>query len=135
MLEFVRGMIALRRRHRSLIRNAFFTGKPVPGRDLPHISWHGTRLNEPDWHNATTQVLAFTIAGLTPSEEDFHVILNMADLEIEVSLPSIPDRHWYPVVDTSDRATAGVFPRESQHQVPTTRWRVQPRSVVIFEGR
>jgi len=135
MLGFVRGMIALRRRHRSLIRNAFFTGKPVPGRDLPDISWHGTRLNEPDWHNATTQVLAFTIAGLTPSEEDFHVILNMADLEIEVSLPSIPDRHWYPVVDTSDRATAGVFPRESQHQVPTTRWRVQPRSVVIFEGR
>src|SRR5215470_16260082 len=29
MLEFVRGMIALRRRHPSLTRNAFFTGKPV----------------------------------------------------------------------------------------------------------
>jgi len=128
-------MIALRRRHRSLIRNAFFTGKPVPGRDLPDISWHGTRLNEPNWNNATAQFPAFTIAGLTRNEEDLHVILNMADVEIEVSLPAIPDRDWYPVVDTSDRASAGIFRRESQRQIPTTRWRAQPHSVVILEGR
>src|SRR5215472_5874176 len=61
MLEFVRGMIALRQRHPSLTRNAFFTGKPVPGRNIPDITWHGKRLNEPAWHDGMTQFLAFTI--------------------------------------------------------------------------
>ncbi len=70
MLEFVRGMIALRRRHASLMHNAFFTGKPVPGRDIPDIAWHGARLNDPTWHDSTTQFLAFTIAGLSANEED-----------------------------------------------------------------
>jgi pullulanase/glycogen debranching enzyme len=46
MLEFVRGMIALRRRHSSLVRNAFFTGKSIPGRNIPDVAWHGIRLNK-----------------------------------------------------------------------------------------
>jgi len=114
MLEFVRGMIALRGRHPSLVRNAFFTGKPLPGRDILDIAWHGIRLNEPAWHDNTTQFLAFTIAGLTANEEDLHVILNMADMAVDAPLPVIPDRDWYPAVDTSNHATAGILLRENQ---------------------
>jgi len=135
MLEFVRGMIALRRRHPSLVRNAFFTGKPMPVRDIPDIAWHGIRLNEPAWHDRTTQVLAFTIAGLAPNEEDLHVILNMADMAMDAPLPVIPDRDWYPAVDTSNHATTGILLRENQRPVLTTMWQVQPHSVVVFEGR
>ena len=134
MLEFVRGMIALRRRHASLVHNAFFTGKPVPGRDIPDIAWHGARLNEPTWHDSTTQFLAFTIAGLSANEEDLHVILNMAGVAVDAQLPPIPGRKWYPVVDTSDRATTGILPRENQLAVFSMMWRVEPHSVVIFEG-
>jgi glycogen operon protein len=135
MLEFVRGMIALRRRHPSLTHNAFFTGKPVPGRGIPDIAWHGRRLNEPAWHDRTSQFLAFTIAGLTPSEEDLHAILNMSDAEIDAPLSSTPGRDWYPVVDTSSQATTGIFARENQQAALATVWRVQPHSVVILEGR
>jgi isoamylase len=134
MLEFVRGMIALRRRHASLMHNAFFTGKPLPGRDIPDIAWHGERLNEPAWHDSTTQFLAFTIAGLSANEEDLHVILNMAGVAVDAQLPPIPGRKWYPVVDTSDRATTGILPRENQPAVFSMMWRVEPHSVVIFEG-
>jgi isoamylase len=135
MLEFVRGIIALRRRHPSLVHNAFFTGRPAPGRDIPDITWHGIRLNEPAWHDSTTQFLAFTIAGLTTNEEDLHVILNMAGVAIDGPLPPMPGKNWYPVVDTSDSATIGIFPPENQHPVFTMVWRVQPHTVAIFEGR
>jgi isoamylase len=135
MLEFVRGMIALRRRHPSLMRNAFFTGKPMPGRDIPDIAWHGIRLNEPPWHDGMAQFLAFTIAGLTANEEDLHVMLNLADVPIEVSLPSMSGKNWYAVVDTSSSTTAGVSPPENQKPVFTTGLPVRPRSVVILEGR
>ena len=135
MLEFVRGMIALRQRHPSLTRNAFFTGKPVPGRNIPDITWHGIRLNEPPWHDGMAQFLAFTIAGLNANEEDLHVMLNMAEMGMAAPLPPIPDRHWYPVVDTSDSATTGIFPPEHQQPLLSLVWRVPPYTVVIFEDR
>jgi isoamylase len=135
MLEFVRGMIVLRRRHSSLTHDAFFTGKPIPGRGILDIAWHGIRLNEPAWHDRTSQFLAFTIAGLTRSEEDLHAILNMSSAEIDAPLPSTSGRDWYPVVDTSNQATTGIFAREIQQAALTMVWRVQPHSVVIFEGR
>jgi glycogen operon protein len=135
MLDFVRGMITLRRRHPNLVRNGFFTGKLIPGRDIPDITWHGVRLNEPAWHDSTTQFLAFTIAGLTRNEDDLHVIFNMASVGMDAPLPPIPGKNWYTVVDTSDGATIGIFPQENQHPVFTMVWRVQPHTVVIFEGR
>ena len=135
MLEFVRGMIALRRRHPSLIRNAFFTGNPMPGRDMPDIAWHGIRLNEPPWHDGLAQFLAFTIAGLTANEEDLHVILNMAGVPIDVSLPAVSEKSWYAVVDTASGTTTGVSPGENQSPVFTTVLQVQPHSVVILESR
>jgi isoamylase len=135
MLEFVRGMIALRRGHPSLMRNAFFTGKPVPGRDIPDIAWHGIKLNEPAWHDGMAQFLAFTIAGLNASEGDLHVMLNMADVETDAPLPSMPDRDWYVVVDTSDSVTTGILPHERQPPLLRLAWCVPPHTVVIFEGR
>jgi len=135
MLEFVRGMIALRRRHPSLMRNAFFTGKPVPGRDIPDIAWHGIRLNEPAWHDSMTQFLAFTIAGLNTSEKDLHAMLNMADVAIDAPLPAMPDRDWYAMVDTSDSVTTGILPPERQQLSLRLAWCVPPHTVVIFEGR
>jgi isoamylase len=134
MLEFVRGMIALRQRHASLTHNAFFTGKPAPGRDIPDIAWHGTRLNEPAWHDSATQFLALTIAGLSASEQNLHVIFNMAGVAVNAPLPPIPRRKWYPLVDTSDRATTGILRRENQPAVLSMMWRAEPHSVVILEG-
>jgi isoamylase len=135
MLDFVRGMITLRRRHPSLVHDGFFTGKLIPGRGIPDITWHGIRLNQPAWHDSTTQFLAFTIAGLKANEDDLHVIFNMAGVGMDAPLPPMPDKNWYPVVDTSDGATIGIFPQENQRPVFTMGWRVHPHTVVIFEGR
>jgi isoamylase len=135
MLEFVRGMIALRRRHPNLTSNVFYTGKLIPGRDVPDIAWHGVRLNEPAWHDGNCQFLAFTIAGLASNEPDLHVILNLADAAVDAPLPPLPGREWFPVVNTADTGTTGVLPQKDQRPVLTSVWRVEPRSVVIFEDR
>ena len=134
MLEFVRGMIALRRRHPSLTSNAFYSGQPVSGRDVPDITWHGMRLNQPDWRDGNSQFLAFTIAGLTAEEPDLHVILNLADAAVDAPLPPLPGRDWFPVVDTANRESSGVLPPKDQLRLLTS-IQVQPRSVAIFEGR
>jgi isoamylase len=135
MLEFVRGMIGLRRRHPNLTRNAFYSGKPLPGRNVPDIVWHGVRLNEPAWHDGNSQFLAFTIAGLTRNESDLYVLLNMADALVDASLPPLPGGEWFLVLDTADTVTNGVLPQKDQRPVVTSAWQVQPHSVVIFEGR
>ena len=79
--------------------------------------------------------LAFTIAGLTANEEDLHVILNMSDVGMDAPLPPAPGRDWYLVVDTSDSGITGIFPQRHEHPVLTMEWRVQPHTVLIFEGR
>ena len=131
MLEFVRGMIALRRRHPSLTRNAFFAGKPILGRDISDIGWHGVRLNEPAWHDGASQFLAFTIAGLEANEPDLHVILNMANAPVNVPLPPIPGRDWFPVADTAEPGDRLALPPENQHPSSLQTWQTQPRSVAI----
>jgi hypothetical protein len=77
---------------------------------------------------------AVIAAGLSANEEDLHVVLNMAGVPADAPPPPIPGTKWYPVVDTSDRATTGIFPRENQPAVFSMMWRVEPPSVVIFEG-
>ena len=57
MLRFTRELIALRRRHACLTANRFFDGKPVRGRGIPDIAWHGARLNEPAWHDGQGRFL------------------------------------------------------------------------------
>jgi glycogen operon protein len=135
MLEFVRGMIALRRCHPSLTTNAFYTGKPLPDRDVPDIVWHGVRLNEPAWHDGNCQFLAFTIAGSTANEPDLHVILNLAEAAVDAPLPPLRGRDWRLVVDTADTVTTGVLSEMDQRAVLTSVWHVKARSVLIFEGR
>jgi hypothetical protein len=63
------------------------------------------------------------------------VILNLADATVDASLPPLPGREWFPVVDTAGIGTTGVLPQKDQRPVLTSAWQVKPRSVVIFEGR
>ena len=135
LFDFVRGMIAFRRGHPSLVRNAFYTGEKMPGRDIPDICWHGTHLNQPGWHDPASQFLAFTIAGLTPSEPDLHVALNMSDGVQTLQLPTVAGRTWHEVVDTADTHSSGIVPWDRPSQSQTGSFDAQPHSIVVFEGR
>jgi len=95
----------------------------------------GLSASEEDLHVLHNMADAFTIAGLSASEEDLHVLHNMADVGMDAPIAVMPDRQWYPVVDTADSVTTAVLLHEHQQPLSTPGWRVQPHTMVIFEGR
>lgn len=135
MLRYTRELIALRRRHPSLTSDRFFTGVPLPGRDIPDIAWHGARLNEPPWHDLQARLLAYTIAALRDDEEDLHVILNMSDQSVEAPLPLMRGRRWHRTLDTAQSSPADIFTREHQQPIVAGIYPVAPRSAVVLEAR
>jgi glycogen operon protein len=135
MLRFTRELIALRRRHACLTANRFFDGKPVPGRDLPDIAWHGARLDELPWYQSDGRFLRFTMAGLEAGEEDLHVILNMSDHAVDAPLPTMPGRRWHLALDTSEPSPADILARAQQKPHAETFYPVKARSVVVLEAR
>jgi isoamylase len=134
MLRFVRELIALRRRHPCLTANRFFHGRPVPGRDLRDVTWHGARLDAPGWGDPNGRMLAVTIAG-TGEEEDLHVILNMAEAAIDVEIPPIADRRWHVAIDTARESPFDVVERARQMPYAGPRYRTRAHSVVALEAR
>ena len=135
MLRFVRELIAFRQRHPCLIRSRFFTGQPESSRGIPDITWHGLQLNEPLWGNNEAQVLAFTIAGSTSTEEDLHIVLNMSEQVIGIQLPDIPQRQWHLAIDTAAPSPDDIIDRARQRAVERYIQQVHARSVVVFESQ
>jgi isoamylase len=138
MLRYTRELIALRRRHPCLTTNRYFSGRPMPGRAVPFaadVVWHGTRLNEPLWHDPDACVLAFTLAGLSDAEPDLHVILNMSAQALDAPVPVLDGRRWQRALDTALASPQDITPAVEQTAVPTPRYAVQARSVVVLETR
>jgi isoamylase len=134
MLNFVRQMIALRRRHPTLSRSQFLTGEPDTERDIPDIAWHGTTQGQAPWA-AESRFLGFTLAGSQPEEEDLHVLINMSDRSESVELPAIAGRRWHLAVDTALETPDDIIPRGEQTGWTAARYLCQPRSVVVLEAR
>jgi isoamylase len=134
MLRFTRELVAFRRRHPCLEANRFFEGRPVAGRPIPDVAWHGARLGESPWRG-DGRVLRFTVAGLGEGEEDLHVMLNMSDRAVEADLPVIPGRRWHVALDTLRPPPDDVVPRPRQRPHAATTYLVAPRSVAALEAR
>ncbi|MSP28721.1 MAG: glycogen-debranching protein [Methylococcales bacterium] len=135
MLRFVRELIAFRRRHPNLSRPRYLTGRIEPTRGIPDITWHGVHLNEPQWDNPESQILAFTLAGASDIEEDLHVVINITDHAIDVPLPVIAQRRWYLAMNTAAPSPDNMIERAHQ-QLITSDWQaVSARSIVVYEAR
>jgi isoamylase len=132
VFRFFKELIAFRKRHASLQRRSFFTGKPSP-RGLPEITWHGLDLDRPPWDEPWARVLAFTLGGLTADEPDVHVMLNMHDGRLDFELPRLEGRTWKRVADTARPAPDDVSEPGSGEPVTEPRCWVEGRSVVILE--
>jgi isoamylase len=134
MLRFVRELIALRKRHPSLRRQRFLTGRPAPGATQPDVAWHGERLHEPPWHDGSAQLLAFTLAGARTGEAALHVILNMSDAARAAALPVLAGYHWRRALDTALASPHEITRPEQQTPAEGEHYVVQPRSVVVLEA-
>jgi glycogen operon protein len=135
MLRFATGMISFRKRHPSLMRKHFLTGRSKPGMPFPDVSWHGIRLNEPLWHDPEARVLAFTLGRKVQQEEDIHVVLNMSEDLLDVPLPDLSGRKWHVAADTAQPSPKDIAEPAEQVAVTGNSHPVAPRSVVVLESR
>jgi glycogen operon protein len=134
MLRFTRELIALRKRHPSLRRKRFLTGRTPVGRNAPDIVWYGERLDAPPWHDRNAKLLAFTLSGLTADEPSLHVILNMSHENRVVAVPRPERLMWRRAVDTALASPEDIEPYEQQAAVVESCYAAQPRSVVVLEA-
>ena len=134
MLRFVRELIALRKRHPSLRRPRFLTGRPAPGMTLPDVAWHGERLHEPPWRDGDARLLAFTLAGTHAGETPLHIILNMFDAARPVAVPALDGYHWRRALDTALASPQDISRPAEQTAVKGDDYVAQPRSVIVLEA-
>ena len=134
MLRFVRRMIAFRKRHPSLMRRQFLTGRRLEGMPLPDVTWHGVRLNEPNWSDPDGQFLAYMLGRTVRGEADLHILLNMSEGTVDAELPVL-DGSWSRAIDTGRDFPEEISKPSDQPPVKRNRYRVSPRSVVVLEHR
>jgi len=131
MLRFVQHMIALRKRHPSLMRRRFLTGAPAGEGGEPDVSWHGIDIDTPLWNDPDARVLAFTLAASSDEEADLHVIINFSDRKVSMELPR--KDHWRLAIDTGLASPQDSMAPGRQMAVAEQTYPVRARSVVVLE--
>jgi glycogen operon protein len=135
MLRFTTKMIAFRKRHPCLMRKHFLTGMKEKDAFFSDVTWHGPKLNEPLWNDPDAQILAYTLGRQREEQEDLHIVFNMADHGVEITLPPLSGRAWHRAVDTGQPAPGDIFEPEDQPRAKESCYQVIARSVAVFESR
>ena len=143
MHRFVQLLVQLRRQHPALRRPSFvdpfaMDGAGVAGQVGSDITWHGVRLDHPDWsHHSHT--LAFQIHGQAPpdapqtDDNELFVVLSAWSDVLEFELPTLAEgRRWHRVVDTSQPSPLDIVDEQDAPAVTQTSYRVQARSAVVL---
>ena len=114
LLDFTRGLIALRHAHPALRRRKFFQGRPIHGSEIHDITWlrpDGSEMTEAEWSAGWTRSMAMRLGGEALGEldedgkqvEDDNLLLifNAHHDPIEFTLPTAgAGAGWEPVIDT-----------------------------------
>jgi glycogen operon protein len=100
----------------------------------PCIEWHGTRLGQPDWAEASHS-LAFSLHDPHRAER-LHVILNAYWEPLEFQLPELPaGGRWRRVVDTALAAPDDIAEPGQEPPVAAGVYRAEARSSVVLLAR
>jgi glycogen operon protein len=119
LLAFTRRLIALRRDHPALQRDAFYRGRAIRGASAPDRTWYrhdGKPMSDTDWANPGTSSLAMLTAGsrleavdetgAPLTDDDLLFMLNASDVDLDFAVPAAQPRArdlpWTLLVDTAD---------------------------------
>jgi isoamylase len=103
LLEFVRGLSALRRAHPELRRDTFLKGAIHTSRSRDISWWHpnGHQLADHDWNDPDLRVLGIGFGG-SAIQSDLMLLLNPTDAECEFALPAqAAPGGWDVILDTA----------------------------------
>jgi isoamylase len=131
LLRYWQRLIAFRRTHTVLWQPSFYAGVSVGGGAAPDLSWHGTRLDAPDWADPGARTLACTLTGIDGGP-DLHVIANMYWEPLAFELPARPGRVWTQAVDTALPTGADIRDPGTEPAVDGETYTAQGRSIVVL---
>jgi isoamylase len=131
LLNFVKGLISCTQRKEIFkIENLLATPEDI---DEPHISWHGVKLNKPDW-SENSRSLAFTLFH-PEANETIHVMVNAWWKTLKYQIPEAKGKKWYKVVDTAAAAPDDFFEECKGNVVNKKIIAVQDRSILILMAK
>ncbi len=133
MHRFVRELIALRKRHASLRRHRFLTGKPGSAHfGLADIAWFDETGGEPDWQDAQARTLGFLLGGRSAGEDALLVMLNAEPVGCRFVLPEPPRGAWRRCLDTAMKSPDDILPPGEQPVLKESHYQLADRSVVVL---
>jgi glycogen operon protein len=139
LLDFVRGLVALRRAHPVLRRHRYLTG--VDAAELGWFTPAGTPMNEECWNDPEALALGVYLDGSDAPDtgpdgqplldDDFLVLVNGWWEPLEFTIPDCrPGLAWRAEIDTFDPAAAAPVPA----RLAGDRVTVGSRSVLVLRG-
>ena len=97
----------------------------------PAITWHGTRLGQPDWGD-NSHTLTFTLRYGEYGELR-HVLLNMFWKPLTFSLPSLErGQYWRRIIDTALPSPQDISPVASAPCMSQLFYKVKAPSTVVL---
>jgi len=125
LLEYARGLIALRAAHASLRRESFLSEA--------EIAWHGTEPGRPDF-GPGSRCLAWVLRGVAAEGRpatDLYAAFNFWREALDFRLPAAgPGRAWCLMLDTARRDAPALDPPPGARTGDTLR--LQPYSLVLL---
>jgi len=141
LLDFVKRLIALRRAHPTFRRRDFFAGRPLHGSHLKDVLWlkpDGSEMTAQEWEHEYARCLGTYLSGggigdvdrtgRPIVDDDFLILFNADQNEIEFRMPEIDGEPWEALLDTT--AASGSPP--AQRYVPGDSYALQARSLALL---
>ena len=114
LIDFVRGLAELRRRHPLLHRRSFFQGRSIVGPEIKDIVWlnpDGHEMSDQEWGQSFARCLGMVLAGRAIDEQDRRgqalmdddllILMNAHHEAIPFTLPGSQDMApWHAMLDT-----------------------------------
>jgi glycogen operon protein len=132
LLRFFRKLLAFRHAHPVLRGNKFFEHRDCVGGGKPDISFHGTRVGQPDWGG---RCLAFLLCGkhATPQDDDIYVAMNMFWGALPFQVPPAPEgKSWRVAINTSMPSPEDIYDSEGGPRVDSGEIIVGGRSIMVL---
>ncbi len=93
-------------------------------------TWHGVRLNEPDWSETSHTV---ALCGELQGEGlRFHLMLNAYSEALDFELPELEGARWRCWIDTALKSPHDIMPWEQASDIAKTSYHVSDHSVVML---
>ncbi|MBN2040770.1 MAG: glycogen debranching protein GlgX [Spirochaetes bacterium] len=141
LFRFCREMIRFRKEHPVLRRNSFFSGKTEKGFSSPDISWHGVKINKPDW-NINSHMIACVLNGEFAGngngfrDNDIYMSFNASKTGFNIEVPDAPSGgKWYAAIDTSKSSPEDIPEKGKEILLNGRGYFIGPQSVLVMISR